>query len=316
MLLTKKFAFVSSEWLKERKKELKKTTIATYYHTIQGHLIKKFNYASEITEKQVQQYIFELVDIGLKISTIKRFMLVLKMIIHFGYKNYAWPNLIWDEIKYPKNNISKKLNILNIKQQKKIINYLIKNINFKNLGLLMTLQTGLRIGEICGLKWSDIDFENGFIEVQRTVQRITYLDENNIPNKQHYKKTIVVIGPVKSQSSFREIPLSNQLLMILRTFKKNKLSSNFILSNDIKPIEPRTYREHYIFIMHLLNLKPINFHSLRHTFATRMIEAKTDYKTVSALLGHSDIKTTLDLYVHPDLKQKKKGIEQMNRLFI
>jgi integrase len=98
---------------------------------------------------------------------------------------------------------------------------------------------------------------------------------------------------------------------MLKPIKKIVNQSYYVLTNDVKPTEPRTYRSYYKGFMKELNMPDLKFHGLRHSFATRCIESKCDYKTVSVLLGHSNISTTLNLYVHPNLEQKKKCIDQM-----
>jgi integrase len=105
--------------------------------------------------------------------------------------------------------------------------------------------------------------------------------------------------------------MNRDLLKMLKPVKKIVNSQFFVLTNDPKPTEPRTYRSYYQKFMQDLNMPTLKFHGLRHSFATRCIESKCDYKTVSVLLGHSNISTTLNLYVHPNMEQKKKCIEQM-----
>ena len=125
------------------------------------------------------------------------------------------------------------------------------------------------------------------------------------------RRTELLIDTPKTKNSIREIPMSRELLRMLKPFKKIVNPSFFILTNDSKPTEPRTYRSYYKNLMTQLEIPEIKFHGLRHSFATRCIESKCDYKTVSVLLGHSNISTTLNLYVHPNLEQKKKAIDQM-----
>jgi integrase len=187
-----------------------------------------------------------------------------------------------------------------------MMNYIQGHFTFRNLGVYICLSSGIRIGEICALKWEDIDTDNGVIHVRRTIQRI-YTIENGI------RKTELLIDTPKTKNSLREIPLSKELLRMLKPIKKVVNSSFFVLTNDIKPTEPRTYRTYYDKLMKELEIPRIKFHGLRHSFATRCIESKCDYKTVSVLLGHSNISTTLNLYVHPNMEQKKKAIEQMFR---
>jgi PRTRC genetic system protein E len=125
------------------------------------------------------------------------------------------------------------------------------------------------------------------------------------------RRTELILDTPKTKNSIREIPISKDLLRILKPFKKIVNPSFFVLTNDAKPTEPRTYRSYYKNLMKELKMPEIKFHGLRHSFATRCIESNCDYKTVSVLLGHSNISTTLNLYVHPNMEQKKKAIEQM-----
>ena len=107
------------------------------------------------------------------------------------------------------------------------------------------------------------------------------------------------------------MPISSELKKVLKPLKKITNQNFYIITNSLKPLEPRSYRNYYNSLLKRLELPKLKFHSLRHSFATRCIEAKCDYKTVSSILGHSSINTTLNLYVHPNLEQKKKCIEQM-----
>jgi integrase len=166
------------------------------------------------------------------------------------------------------------------------------------------LCSGMRIGEVCALTWDDVDTDNGTIHVRRTIQRIYNIDEG-------LRKTELILDAPKTKNSIREIPMSKDLLRMLKPIKKIVNGSFFVLTNDAKPTEPRTYRTYYKNLMKELGIPALKFHGLRHSFATRCIESKCDYKTVSVLLGHSNISTTLNLYVHPNFEQKKKAIDQM-----
>ncbi len=184
------------------------------------------------------------------------------------------------------------------------MNYIQEHFTFRNLGVYICLSEGMRIGEVCALTWEDIDTDNGVISVNRTIQRIYVIEEGN-------RRTELILDTPKTKNSIREIPISKDLLKILKPFKKIVNPSFFVLTNDVKPTEPRTYRSYYKNLMKELNMPELKFHGLRHSFATRCIESNCDYKTVSVLLGHSNISTTLNLYVHPNMEQKKKAIEQM-----
>ena len=124
-------------------------------------------------------------------------------------------------------------------------------------------------------------------------------------------KISVIIGTPKTQNSIRDIPMNKELLKMLRPLKKIVNGKFYVLTNEEKPTEPRTYRNYYKRMMEQLNIPPLKFHGLRHSFATRCIESNCDYKTVSVILGHSDITTTLNLYVHPNMEQKKRCIDKV-----
>ena len=179
-----------------------------------------------------------------------------------------------------------------------------KHFTFRNLGIFICLSTGIRIGEVCALTWDDIDIDNGLIHIRKTIQRI-YINENDI------KKTELLIDTPKTATSMRDIPIIRELHDVLKPLKKVVRNDFFVLTNDAKPTEPRTYRNYYKKLLKTLGIPPIKFHGLRHSFATRCIESKCDYKTLSVILGHSDISTTLNLYVHPNYDQKKRCIDKM-----
>ncbi len=176
-----------------------------------------------------------------------------------------------------------------------------------NLGILICLAAGLRIGEVCSLQWDDVDVASGVIRVNKTIQRIYLADGNE-------RFTGIIIDKPKTRNSQREIPMTRELLGLLRPLKKNARGDYYVLTNAPKPTEPRTYRQYFNKILQRLDLPQMRFHGLRHSFATRCVESKCDYKTVSVLLGHSNISTTLNLYVHPNLEQKRKCINSMGKL--
>ena len=125
------------------------------------------------------------------------------------------------------------------------------------------------------------------------------------------RHTELILDTPKTKNSIREIPMSRNLQKMLKPVKKVVNESFYVLTNEAKPTEPRTYRNYYKKLMKELDIPDLKFHGLRHSFATRCIESNCDYKTVSVILGHSNISTTLNLYVHPNMEQKKKCIDQM-----
>lgn len=290
-------------WMDDKKMYVKKSTYSAYMLLLENHLLPVFGEMENIEERDVQNFILEKYNMGLNQKSIKDIIVVLKMILKFGFK-HKYLNYSDIDIKFPIDHQNRDLEILNIADHKKIMNYLKNNFTFKNLGIYICLSTGMRIGEICGLKWGDIEINQGIIKIRRTVQRIYIIDGN-------FRHTEISIDVPKTKNSIRDIPMSLELVKIIKPLKKVVNEDFFIITNDSKPTEPRTYRSYYEKLLKELNVPKINFHGLRHSFATRCIESKCDYKTVSVILGHSNISTTLNLYVHPNIEQKKKCINQM-----
>lgn len=290
-------------WKIDKKQYVKKSSFSAYVLLIENHLLPTFGEQSQIEEAQVQAFVFKKLEQGLSQKTIKDILIVLKMVLKFGAKHHWLTHAPFD-IQFPTDREKYNIEVLSRANQKKMMLYIQEHFTFRNLGVYICLSSGMRIGEICALTWEDIDTDNGVINVSKTIQRI-YLVEDGL------RKTELILDTPKTKNSIREIPMSRDLLKMLKPFKKIVNPSFFVLTNDAKPTEPRTYRSYYKNLMKSLNMPELKFHGLRHSFATRCIESNCDYKTVSVLLGHSNITTTLNLYVHPNLEQKKKAIDQM-----
>ena len=288
---------ITELWKEEKKRYVKKSTYAAYQLLIQNHIKDYFGDLYKVSEEQVQQFVFKKLDDGLSEKTIKDIIIVLKMILKFGVKN-GYLDYILIEAKFPTKQTNKNLEVLSKSDQKKFMDYLRDNFTFKNLGIFICLSTGMRIGEICGLKWCDIDVNEGIIKIRHTLQRIYIIEEGE-------RHTELLLDTPKTANSIRDIPMSTELLRMIKSINK--------IVNDEKPIEPRTYRNYYKKLCKKIDIPELKFHGLRHSFATRCIESKADYKTVSVLLGHSNISTTLNLYVHPNKEEKKKCIDKMLR---
>lgn len=303
MTTKKSFAQIVALWKTDKKQYVKKSTFSAYVLLIENHLLPVFGSLQEIEEQQVQKFVFQKLEQGLSQKSIKDILIVLKMVLKFGAKN-KWISYEPFEIQYPTVRESQHVEVLSKTHQKKVMNYIQEHFTFRNLGVYICLSSGMRIGEICALTWEDIDTDNGIIHVRKTIQRIYVIEDER-------RRTELLLDTPKTKNSIREIPMSRDLLRMLKPFKKIVNPDFFVLTNDAKPTEPRTYRSYYKNLMKYLEIPEIKFHGLRHSFATRCIESKCDYKTVSVLLGHSNISTTLNLYVHPNMEQKKKAIEQM-----
>lgn len=305
MVTEKNISQIAGLWKEEKRQFVKKSTFAAYSLIVETHLQPVFGNLTAVTEKDVQDFVLHKLNGGLSQKTIKDMLIVLRMILKFGAKkNYCVYAPI--DVIFPTDRERQELEVLSIANQKKIMRFVEDNFTFRNLGIFICLSTGIRIGEICALTWDDIDTENGVIHIRKTIQRI-YVKENGI------KKTELLIDTPKTATSMRDIPMIKDLFEILKPLKKVVNNDYFVLTNEATPTEPRTYRNYYKKLLDKLGIPPIKFHGLRHSFATRCIESKCDYKTVSVILGHSNISTTLNLYVHPNYEQKKKCIDKMFR---
>lgn len=251
----------------------------------------------------MQEFVFEKLNSGLSQKSIKDILIVLKMILKFGVKN-GYFEYTQIDIKFPTQRERQEIEVLSRSNHRKVISHIQENFTFRNLGIYICLCAGMRIGEICALKWEDIDTENGIISVKKTIQRVYMIE-----GEERY--TELILDSPKTKNSIRDIPMTRDLLKLLKPLKRIVNNNYFVLTNEAKPTEPRTYRNYYKQFMQEIGVPILKFHGLRHSFATRCIESKCDYKTVSVILGHSNISTTLNLYVHPNMEQKKRCIDQM-----
>lgn len=302
-MTTKTIREIALAWKEDKQRYVKQSTYAAYALILENHIMPVFGECEALSEELVQEFVLQKLDSGLSTKTVKDILIVLKMVMKFGVKN-EWMNYCEWDIKYPTIDTTKEMEVLTIANHKKILDFIKLNFTFRNLGIYISLTTGLRIGEICGLKWSDMDSVKGTITVNRTIERIYILEGD-------HKHTELVINTPKTKNSCREIPMSKELLAMVRPLKKVVPPDYYVLTNEVKPTEPRTYRNYYYRLMKHLDIPRLKYHGLRHSFATRCIESNCDYKTVSVLLGHANITTTLNLYVHPNMEQKKRCITKM-----
>ncbi|MGG5318308.1 tyrosine-type recombinase/integrase [Enterococcus sp. AZ072] len=197
-----------------------------------------------------------------------------------------------------------KVGALSTGEQKELEKAALNKLDGMGLAVLLSLRTGLRIGEIAALKWENIDFKRGIIRIEKTLQRI--------PIKGVEHRTKVIIDRVKTRSSNRIIPMSST---IKKWLKDHYLQTKhgFVLSNNEKPCEPRLITYHFHKIRKAAGLDRIHFHQLRHTFATRCLESRANAVSVSSLLGHSSIKMTLDIYADSMIEERITTIKNMEK---
>ena len=170
--------------------------------------------------------------------------------------------------------------------------------------VLFGLYMGMRLGEVCALKWTDIDWKQQKIYIRRTVQRIAQTERKN------GLKTVIAIGTPKTYKSCRVLPVPAFILSLLKDLAENSCSE-YVFGSGARPAQPRTVQRRFRKLADQLHLTGVHFHTLRHTFATCMLELGVDVKTVSILLGHSTTQTTLDVYAHSNFEWQRKALEMM-----
>ena len=194
--------------------------------------------------------------------------------------------------------------VLNLSEQTKLFQYLYEEMDIYKMGIVVCISTGLRLGEICSLKWKDIDFTEKRMSVNSTVQRI--------PVEGKGTRTVLLEGEPKSMFSRREIPLSDELARLLRDHHTG--FGEYVINKN-KPMEPRTYQNKFRKYLQSAGIKNTNFHTLRHTFATNCISGGVDIKSLSEILGHSDVKITLNRYIHPTEEIKRGHMNSLSAIY-
>lgn len=296
------FADIADGWLELKKNAIKESTYFNYAYNINKHLKPRFK---GVTLRKLKKYNFNdfiedlLQDLSPK--TVREITNVLKQILKYASGEYNC-NFKIDSITSPRVDID-DLRILSRRERGKLERYCMNNESLRNMGILICLYTGLRIGEICALKWENIDLDKKIIYVRHTLQRV-YDKETG--------KTKVIIDKPKTKKSIRSIPISNKLYSLLQPIKKQYTNEDFFLTGSSeKYIEPRNYQ--YIFkrLLKDARIKSYKFHILRHTFATECIEVGMDIKSLSEILGHANSEVTLNRYVHSSYKAKKRFLEKL-----
>lgn len=300
-------------WLENNKIKQKVQTYNKYRQVIEKQIIPEIGNI-ELTQLNyciINQFISEKTSNGrldktggLSASYIQTMCFIIDSTLKFCVNNGFCMPLHGRIIRPVKQK--KEIKVLSFEEQKILEQSLLNDINENKVGILISLYAGLRIGEVCGLKWKDIDFERSIMYVNCTVERI-----KNTDNNQSNAKTILVVSNTKSETSTRIIPLSKTLKSVLLQFSGS--DSEYIIHGKNTPYaDPRKLQYALKKQLNKCNLPDINYHALRHTFATRCTEAGVDVKSLSEMLGHANVNITLNTYVHSSLEQKQLQIEKLN----
>ena len=292
--------------------DVKPSTRERYRFMIERHILPQLGQTpvSKLTAKGLSDFLRHLKNHGrldgkggLSAKTVRDLAVLMKTLLRFAQKEY---HCVCDALnaKLPAST-QKKVEVLS-EQELTVLSKALSPSTKITCAVMLALHAGLRVGEVCALRASDIDFLAGTIHVRRSVQRITL----------HGVSRLLVQRP-KSDSSERIIPLHPELLLLLKRVSAKLPPDAYLMTGRAdRPMDPRTCQYQFTVLLRRCGIRHRGFHALRHTFATRCVEAGADIKSVSELLGHADIKTTLKLYVHPSLESKRRCIQSVGVLQI
>ena len=303
------FADIVDYWLTTIKGTVKESSFTRYHRNVHSYLKPAIGTLTlpEITSNVICQLKDELLESGgkrgdgLSEKTVSDLLSTLKMVLIYA-EEQGYPVMNAELIRNPKKK-KREVTVIPGGVISRLEEILLSSDDRISLGILLTLHTGIRNGELCGLQWSDFDFNSGTIRIYRTVERI----KNLSPLAE--RKTKVVITEPKTESSKREIPLPKTLCVYLRSHRG--AADSYLLTGTDKPSEPHTLYVRYERFLHRNGFESYTFHAIRHTFATRGIASGFDAKSLSEILGHSDVTTTLRCYVHPSMEEKRNQMETL-----
>lgn len=296
------FKTAAEEWLLKVARTKKPATYIKYCHIYETYLedILADCPLHEIATDDFQNMLIERTS-DCSESIKKSIYSVISSTLNYSAENYHTSPVRLKKNKAPSSR--RKLDIYTQEEQSVLLRYLYTDMDIKKAGIVLCLSTGLRLGEVCALKWQDIDFQSKVINVNHTVQRISVDNQT--------KKTALQEGKPKTFCSQREVPLSDEMMMLLSKFSNR---GTYVL-NDKSPLEPRTYQYQFQRYQKQAGIVCKNFHVLRHTFATNCIGSGVDVKSLSEILGHSNVQITLNKYVHPTLDTKRQHMNTISSIY-
>lgn len=305
------FDHVLTDFLIHEKYCVKASTYSRYTGIVNGHLRPFFGDMpiTSITGKTVETFINEKIEDGrldgkggLSPKRVRDILSVFTLVM--GYARKQETDVI-GEISFAKpRQIKKDVEIFSPEEEKLLISYLQKAGKAQHFGVLLSLFTGMRIGELCALRWGNIDLDEGIIHVGGTLLRISNTDGGD-------RKTRLLLDTPKTTSSERDIPIPKGLIPELRRYQRGREETDFFLTESEKPLEPSNYYMKYSRWLTAAGIVHHSFHSLRHTFATRCIENGFDAKSLSEILGHAGVKITLERYVHSSMELKRQNMDRL-----
>lgn len=298
------FGMAAKEWFASIADSKKYATYIKYRSVYEKHIMEKLDafLFSELDEGILAEVFQGKEGEALSDSLQKSIFCVLNQIFSYAAYHYHIGSFQYSYQKQKKRK--RPIEVLNQTEQAKLVNYLYKDMDIYKTGILLCISTGLRLGELCSLKWEDIDLKGKVLHVNTTVQRIA---ANGCETR-----TVLLEGEPKSIFSRREIPLSDELIKLLLPYYSK--TGKYVINGN-KPMEPRTYQNKFQKYLRNAEVEKKNFHILRHTFATNCINSGMDIKSLSEILGHSDVKITLNRYVHPTIETKRRYMNSLSGIY-
>lgn len=298
------FETITNEWLETKKLSVKYSSYLKYENIIIKQINPYFHNISieDINDNIVIQFFsVKMNNENLSNSYLRTIKYVLSSVFDLAKESIHTINIHWKKIKIPKSN--KTLNVLTNENREYLIQYCRDNKTSLATGILLSLYSGMRIGEICALKWKNVNLETNIITVDATVQRLKTKD--NISSK-----TSLMLCNPKTETSHRLIPMPLFLSNYLESFKNTINNEDYVLSNDDIIFDPRRLQKQFKNLCQSYGFTT-NFHNLRHSFATECVMENIEIKSLSEILGHSSVSITLDLYVHSSMEHKRKEMMKM-----
>lgn len=305
-------ADIGNRWLTEARGTLKDSSINKYEDMLRCYILPEFGNTelSEITNKHLIDFANSLLingginNQGLSCSTVAEIISIMNSLRIYAMKRDC--TVLFSPECVTLKREQKKIRVFSMDEEACLITYLCENMDMTMLGILLCLFTGIRIGELCALKWDEINLSEQTLQIRRTMQRI------RVDGSQGRKTEVKLCEP-KSICSIRTIPLPDMLIELLSQYYA---PGTFLLTGDSsRYVEPRTIQYRFKNILKACNISEANFHTTRHTFATRCIELGFDVKSLSEILGHSSVAITMNRYVHPTMALKAENMNRFSDLF-
>lgn len=299
-----RLSFYCDEWLKLQRVKVKESTYVRYDTILERHIKPKLGscFPLSLCDSLIDNFTQELLHVKkLSAKTVKDILVVLRSVLKYTAKQFpgVFPML---QFSYPKDSKS-TARVLTQEEQERFIVYLLNEMDPCKFGILLALLTGIRIGELCALKWEDISLGEKTITIRATMQRLKNLDDDTA-------KTKVTVGDPKSDSSARVIPYTEYAAELVGHMNPYNPAA-FVLTGTEHYMEPRTLQYRLAKYTKECGLDDVHFHTLRHTFATRCIEVGFEIKSLSEILGHANTTITLDRYVHASIDLKRDNMKKL-----